>query len=474
MSAAGISPRITLCADIGTSSLKASFIDTDGHSHGFTREIYGSASAPVTAGDWERALARALGFLFSQAGDCPDAICISGNGPTLVPLTHDGETLAPLHWYQGPQGSTAPRKETSPALRSFFLPHVLRFIRERPGDYAKTRYLFSAQEWLSWRLGADPVTALPASYEPYYWDDAQCESLGLDRGKFPPFLGLGTVIGRLSPAAVHRLSDLAGGLPEERLPTGIPIIAGGADFIMALIGTGALEPGLVCDRAGTSEGINLCADMGGAAQLPGELRVLPHVNPGYRNVSVIIPSSGRLFEWFRTLTGQERRPYDDTLAELIPEGILAPGVLFFPENNPVLIGRSGLFSPVELGQAVLLALGFSVRAAIDTLGRNGFPVAEMRLSGGQSKSRRWNQLKADITGLPLLVPELQDGELGGDAVLGAIALGEAADLREGIARIVHIQKRYTPAPHAAAVYGEQFQAYRELQNDIQSREPVPK
>jgi xylulokinase len=474
------SSRIILCADIGTSSLKAAFIDTDGHPQGFTREAYGPGPGPtassVSAMDWERALARALGVLFSQTACTPDAICISGNGPTLVPLTHDGETLAPLYWYQGPLGSTAPQKASAPP--SFFLPHVLRFVRERPGDYAKTRYLFSAQEWLSWRLGAGAVTALPASYEPYYWDDAQCESLGLDRGKFPPFVGLGAVIGHLSPDAAHRLSGLAGGLPEERFPAGIPIIAGGADFIMALIGTGAIEPGMVCDRAGTSEGINLCAafpDTARTPQLPGELRVLPHVSPGLWNVSVIIPSSGRLFEWYRTLTGQECRPYDDTLTELIPgTGTpacpLAPGAFFFPENTPILIGRSGLFSRVELGQAVLLSLGFTVKAAIDTLARNGFPVTEMRLSGGQSKSRRWNQLKADLTGVPLLVPELPDGELGGDAVLGAIALGEAADLREGIARIVHIQERYIPDPHAAAVYREQFQAYRQLRYDMQGRD----
>jgi xylulokinase len=228
---------------------------------------------------------------------------------------------------------------------------------------------------------------------------------------------------------------------------------------------------MVCDRAGTSEGINLCAapfslNAFPGAQLPVELRVLPHINPDYRNVSVIIPSSGRLFEWYRTLTGQEHRPYDDTLAELAPGAFLFPNVLFFPAANPILIGRSGLFSPVELGQAVLLSLGFSVAAAVDTLGRNGFPAAEMRLSGGQSKSRRWNQLKADITGVPLLVPELPDGELGGDAVLGAIALGEARDLQDGISRIVHLQERYTPAPEAAAAYGEQFQAYRKLQHDL--------
>jgi xylulokinase len=141
-------------------------------------------------------------------------------------------------------------------------------------------------------------------------------------------------------------------------------------------------------------------------------------------------------------------------------------VLFFPERTPLLIGRPGLFSRAELGRAVLLSLGFSVKAGIETLARNGFPVTEMRLSGGQGKSRRWNRLKADLTGVPLLVPELRVGERGGDAVLGAIALGEAADLREGISRIVHIQERYIPNPEAAAVYGQRFQAYRELQAQI--------
>jgi xylulokinase len=471
--------RTILCADIGTSSLKAALIDTDGHSHGFSREPYAAAGSTgsVTADLWERALARALGVLLSQAEVCkPDAICISGNGPTLVPLTENGETLASLHWYQGPLGNTAPQKEGAPAIRSFFLPHALRFLREHPGDYEKTRYLFSAQEWLSWRLGADAVTALPASYEPYYWDAAQCGMLGLDMEKFPPFVDLGTVIGRLSPEAVRRLSGLAGGFPEERLTVGIPIKAGGSDFIMALIGTGTVEPGMVCDRAGTSEGINYCAgnfvtNSAGSSVAsgvsPAELRVLPHVNPGYRNISVIIPSSGRLFERYRTLSGQEQRPYEDTLAELIPEGrsLLVRELPREAGSCGVGVVR-GYSDTAELGQAVLMVMGFEVRAAMDTLGRHGFPVSEMRLSGGQSKSRRWNQLKADLTGSALLIPEQRDGELAGDAVLGAIALGEAADLREGIGRIVHIQERYIPDEHNAAVYGQRFQERRELQDRV--------
>jgi xylulokinase len=439
-------PPTILCADIGTSSLKAACVDVDGHTRCFARETYGSRT--VGAGDWENALAGALGQLFlrSDAGK-PDAICISGNGPTLAPITREGETLAPLYWHQGPQGSAESRGEAGG--RSFFLPHLERFRQDRPADYERTVRLLPAQEWLSWRLGAEEAAALPPSYGPYYWDDGQCAALGIDPRLFPPFVAPGTIIGRLSPEAARRLAGLA---------PGTPIVAGGVDFIMALIGAGTMDPGMVCDRAGSSEGINLCAAFPGMAEPPRfsmEIRTLPHANPGLWNLSVVIPASGRLFEQYRSLTGQENRPYEDMLADLIPGGLL-------PDPCPGGSGTAPFSGAVEFGRAVLSDMGFTVRAAAETLGRQGFPVTEMRLSGGQGKNRQWNQLKADLTGISLLVPEQPDCELAGDAVLGALALGEAADIREGISRIVRIKERFVPNPQTAAAYAERFQARREL------------
>jgi xylulokinase len=446
-------PPTALCADIGTSSLKAACIDLDGQTRCFAREPYGAPE--LGAAEWESALGRALAKLFSREdAPKPDLICISGNGPTLAPLARDGETLAPLFWHQGPQGSAEARGEAGG--RSFFLPHVERFRRERPADYEKTVLLLPPQEWLSWRLGAEAVATLPASYQPYYWDDGQCAALGIDPKLFPPFVAPGTVIGRLSPKAARRLAGLAGG--PERLAAGTPIVAGGVDFIMALIGAGTVEPGMVCDRAGSSEGINLCAAFPGMAEpprFPPEIRTLPHARGGLWNLSVIIPQSGWLFDRYRASAGQSNRSYEDTLAELIPGGLL-PGLY------AAASGAAPLSGAPELGRAVLASLGFAVRAAAETLGSQGFPVTELRLSGGQSRNRRWNQLKADLTGIPLLVPEQPDCELAGDAVLGAIALGEAADLREGIRRIVRIREQLDPDPRAAAAYAGAYQLRGEL------------
>jgi xylulokinase len=232
---------------------------------------------------------------------------------------------------------------------------------------------------------------------------------------------------------------------------------------MALIGAGTMEPGMVCDRAGSSEGINLCAAFPGMAEpprFPPEIRTLPHANPCLWNLSVIIPVSGRLFEQYRAATGQGNRPYDDILAELIPGGLL-------PDPCPAGSGAAPFSGVPEFGRAVLTTLGFAVRAAAETLGSQGFPIGEMRLSGGQSKNRRWNQLKADLSGIPLLVPEQPDCELAGDAVLGSIALGEAVDLREGISRIVRVKERLVPNPQTAAAYAGRFRTCRELREKIE-------
>ncbi|MDR1985635.1 MAG: sugar kinase [Treponema sp.] len=452
-----------LCADIGTSSLKAALIDTEGHEAALVREAYPQAafaSGTILAADWEDALARAWGRLASQTGAQPEALCISGNGPTLVPLTAGGAALAPLHWY-GPRLAAGDRAQ-SPQPQSLFLPYIRSFVQRRPQDYEKTKRLCSAQEWLAYRLGADLVTTLPApAYEPYYWDQSQCGSAEVDIRMFPPFVKLGSIIGRVSPAVAARFS----------LPVGLPLVAGGPDFIMALIGVGALKPGVVCDRAGTSEGINVCSPFPISG---GGLRVLPHLNEGLWNISSIIPASGRLFEWFRTLTGQESRSYTELLTELIPQhGSFHKSQTWFFSTDP-LPGAflswdgSALASRQELGRAVLEAMGFLVRDALAAVACQGFPVTEMRVSGGQGKNPLWNQLKADLCGCTLLIPEIYDGELAGDAAVAAVALGESADVAEAVSRMIRLSARYVPAAQTRDQYAEQYRSYRELKEKIRA------
>jgi xylulokinase len=450
--------RMVLCADMGTSSLKAALIDFDGRLTAFVREPYPTEKVlhgTVEASDWSGALRRATRALtrYATQGELRvSALCVSGNGPTLVPVTKEDGDLPPLHWYDNrtaaPQ-TGVPRDE----IPSLFLPHAAWFAQNEPDRYGKTRWFLSSQEWLSFRLGAEPVTVLPSrAYEPFYYDARQIGAFGLDPAKFPAQVLQGTVIGRVSPAASQAFG----------LAAGIPIIAGGPDFIMALIGSGVIRNGMVCDRSGTSEGINFCTDR--PAHTP-ELRTLPHVRPGLWNVGVMLPTTGRLFEWFRSITGQQSRDYRDLLAEIIQA---PPGGLFFPDLRSAgklsaasaFFSTAGLTTRSELGRAVVEAIGYMVRNAIDTLERHGYRIEGMRISGGQAKNPLWNQLKADITGRCLTLPAIADGELAGNACLALTALGEATDLEAAVAQVVRIERVFEPDQRAYADYCERYDSYR--------------
>lgn len=452
------SDRMVLCADMGTSSLKAALIDFDGHVIAFVREPYPAEKVlhgTVEAGDWSGALQRAMGALtrYAAQGELRvAALCVSGNGPTLVPVTMENGDLPPLHWHDNRTIAPQPGVPNG-RIHSLFLPHAAWFAHNEPDQYKKTRWFLSSQEWLSFRLGSEPVTVLPSlAYEPFYYDDHQIAALGLDPAKFPPQVLQGTVIGRVSAAASQAFG----------LKAGIPIIAGGPDFIMALLGTGVIRNGMVCDRSGTSEGINLCADRPAHTS---ELRTLPHLLPGLWNVGAMLPTTGRLFEWFRSITGQQSRDYRDLLAEIIQA---PPGGLFFPDLKSAgkLLAASAFFSTAaltsrsELGRAVVEAIGFMVRNAIDTLERHGYRIDGMRISGGQAKNPLWNQLKADITGRCLTLPAIADGELAGNACLSLVALGKATDLEESVAQIVRIERVFEPNQRAYAEYCERYDSYR--------------
>ncbi|MDR2518337.1 MAG: FGGY-family carbohydrate kinase [Spirochaetaceae bacterium] len=441
-----------LCADIGTSSLKAALIDFEGRELAFDRQAYGAGTScgkTVSAGDWESAFEQAVRRLLSRSGaPAPRSVCLSGNGPTLVPVTGGRKALLPRYWYDRPA--------RMPSGTSFFLPQALALLQERPKDYKQCEMLFSAPEWLSFQLGAEPVTALPApAFAPYYWDPEQCAAAGLDMKKFPPFAPMGSRIGRVSSGAAARF-----GLPE-----GIPIVAGGPDFITALLGAGALEAGMVCDRAGTSEGINLCSPAPAAAGRG--LRVLPHLSEGLWNIGAVIPCSGGIFEWYRNLTGQENRPYEDILHDIISSDnkVSDPcsGVFFNPPPSGAALDVHciGISDKAKLGGGVLEALGFTVRKALNLLEQQGFAITEMRVSGGQGKNSRWNQLKADITGCALLIPETVDGELAGDAALAALDAGEASSLKQAAERMVRIKQRFEPDKERHARYRAHYNGYHE-------------
>jgi len=465
---------VILTFDIGTSVLKGGIFDNSGH-------LRSRAEVPVhlndrddplmheaDANNWVSALSLVTAQLELPGTSGHDrgieALVVSGNGPTLVPVGSKGEPLDFAMTWMDRRGVEEARMIAEVTGRyvdpTFYLPKALWVYRNKPELYQRTRHFCTCPEFIDLYLTGKAYTVLPSEqFTPYIWTAGTIEKLGMDPDKFPPFIRPGEAVGEVRKEAEELLG----------IPAGTPVFAGGPDFVMTLLGTATVRPGRACDRAGTSEGINLCAER---PVEDNRLLCLPHIIAGYTNISGIISTSGKALSWFKSISGRGDLDYETLFEDIcqVPPG--SRSLLFLPylagERAPLwdpyargtFIGLTANHGRKEMTRAVVEAVGFAVRDVIEVMGENGLEIGELRVTGGQAKSPLWNQIKADITQRKILVPEEQDSELLGDVCIGLFALGNYKSLAEASESLVRIGRSYTPAPELRELYDRLFELYR--------------
>ncbi len=416
--------------DIGTTSLKTAIIDEEGKVLAYSVNVLPRKTTSFLALEWVNAFwtcARACldEFRLSQGSDAyPDAICISGNGPTVV--SENGRTLLWSHSVQTDAktdfekgDNTSVSKKTSvcksiPVSQSLFIPRLKAFQFLFPDDYTASRYLFACPEFLVFTLTGVAVSVLPEErFRAAYWDEASLKENRLDEEKMPPFVPLGFCAGE---------TDFFG--------RKIPVFCGGPDFISALIGTATLFPGKICDRAGSSEGINLCCEK---AVFEEGVRTLPSVIPGLWNLSVLIPKSGSLIREFKNEINdieKKKNSYDE--------------IIDYSYNDK---NSEGFRLLSEISDNVKNGINLLKKIALE----NDLPFDDYMTScGGQAKNERWLSEKALRTGIDIAVLDCADGELLGNAVIANVSLGNFKSIQEGAQSLVkrvytyrHNKKRAT-------------------------------
>jgi xylulokinase len=124
------------------------------------------------------------------------------------------------------------------------------------------------------------------------------------------------------------------------------------------------------------------------------------------------------------------------------------------------IARSPIGS-THPGRALVEEIGFTVREGISILSQTAGCTGEFRMSGGQARNDIWVQMKADISGAVFSLTQTSEGELTGNAIIAATALGEYASLAEAAQQMVRITKRYEPDADHHRIYSEKYLAWKE-------------
>jgi xylulokinase len=463
---------MVLAIDVGTSVLKAAVFRKDGSS-------VSRAEAPIVlrpnpdplrhevdALEWLRGLKAVTGRLGLAGAQALEAVVISGNGPTLVPVSADGNPLSNAMTWMDRRGaeeaSIVSAKRGRPTDPAFTLPKALWIFRHDQGLYQRTRYFFSCPEFVTFVLTGAAFTFLPTPQytETIMWDSEAVELLGMDAELFPAFIAPGAGVGKVTPA----------GAAATGVPAGSPVIAGAPDFIASLLGTATVKPGRACVRSGTSEGINLCSR---APTADRRLLSVAHLAEGLYNVSGVISTTGKALEWFRQMAGRSSATYESLFesASRVPAG--SNRLIFLPylsgERAPLwdararacFIGLTLNHGLDDMARAVIESVAFAIRDVIEVMEENGQSVQDLRIIGTPSRSAFWNQVKADVTARRILVPAQQDADLVGDLCLALFGLGEFASIAEASESVVRMGAGFEPNPAEKGLYDEMFALYRD-------------
>ena len=466
----GYSARVILAYDIGTTHLKGAVVDAGGRVLANARvPVRGLPGAEPLASEidpdaWLSGIALVTAQLGLRDREHLKGVVVSGNGPTLVAVDITGEPVGPALGWQDrravDEAELVAEFSGSYLDESFYLPKALWMMRRRPVQYARTRWFLPSAEFLDFVLTghAHRVNSTPAFAE-LFWNESAIRRVGLDPDRFPPFVEPGDRVGTVTGQAADSL-----GVPE-----GLPVFAGGPDFLMSILGAAATQPGRACDRTGTSEGINLCWHR---PVQDRRLLCFPHIVHGVYNIAAILSSSGSSLSWAAgTIAG-----FDGDVDALIAAAAGAPpgaGRLLFlpflsPERFPLwdphargaFVGITRVHGPDEMARAVVESTGFAVRAAIEVMESYGAQVADLRATGRLSRSPAWCQARADVTGRRVLAGDQEDADLVGNACVGFYGLDAYDSLAAASESLVRFDRVYQPAAAHREMYSGLYAAFR--------------
>jgi xylulokinase len=305
------------------------------------------------------------------------------------------------------------------------------------------------------------------------WSEELLEAAGLDRSLMVPVRPSTEPVGTVTEEFAS-----ATGLPRSTL-----VVVGCGDEMAATLGAGVRAEGEVCDVVGTAEPV--CASSAAPHADPTMLvECHPHGDPDawlMENPGFV---SGGNLRWFRDqLGGLEREvelsgggdAYDLLCREAsgVPPG--SDGLVFLPcmqgamapewngAARGVFFGLTLAHTRAHLMRAVLEGSAYALRDILEAMSGSGLEPRRLTIVGGGAKGPVWRQIKADVTRLPVRIPESVETTAAGAAVLAAVGAGLYPSCAEAADHFVAFRsEEHEPEPEAAAAYEEGYALYRDV------------
>lgn len=487
---------LILAIDVGTGSARAALVDAGS---GAILEIAASEYDQIVPAfgwaeqrpaDWWAGTVAAIRTVLGKHADAKTGIaavaaCGQMHGTVLVdgqgrltrdtaPLWNDKRTVGLVAKFEHSNPPSSYLAESgnppTPAWPGF----KLAWLRDNdPKAYQAAATVLMPKDYINLRLTGeiamdegDASCSFLMNPQTGRWSSAMIERLGLDAAKLPPIRSPLDILGHVTAEAAR----------ETGLPEGIPVLVGGADYPVAVLGSGVVSPGTASDVMGTSSIITLITPQ---PLLDPEICNVRTVE-GHWGPFTLLETGGDAMRWARRAFHEKSLSYSDIVAKAMEAPAGAEGLFFLPflagerlgahrNARAQFFGIGAKHGLAHLHRTTLEGVAFAVNRHIRVMeASTGQKLERVVASGGGARSEFWLKIKASAYNVPILVPRETECGIVGCAAMAATALGRFGRLEDAIGHFVHYEQEVLPDPAWAETYARMQPVFDKLYRHSQA------
>jgi autoinducer 2 (AI-2) kinase len=498
-----VSGDLLLALDAGTGSCRAVLFGVDGRQMAMAQREWRHAQLPGAPGsqvfDTETnwlLIAECVRQVIDQSGVDPSAIC-------ALSTTSMREGMV-LYDKSGSELWACPNVDSRAGVEAAELVErgLAEKIYKQGGDWVaitaparllwvqrherklfeKVGHLTMLADWITNKLTGEFVTdpSIGSSSGMFdlanrTWSHEVIDICGLEADVFPAVLAPGTTAGVVSAAA----ADATG------LRAGTPVVVGGADTQLGLVGIGVVEPGRFTIVGGTfwQQTVGLSEAM---IDPQARLRTLCHALPDQWMMEGIGFYCGLTMRWFRDAfcdlekaeaarTGDDAYTLMERAAMNVPPGSndvvgifsnlmvaqrwihASPSFLQFNVGDPANSGKKECIRAIEEAAAYV---SYGHLKVIEEL--TAQPVDRAVFTGGAAKGTLWPRILADVLGIPVKVPRVKESTALGAAMFAGIGVGVYRDVASAAEQVVSFETTVDPDPATHRRYLELYENWNRI------------
>ncbi len=470
--------------DIGTTSVKAILINTDGDIVMEKSIVHDLISlepgfAEEDPAIWWTSVKTILKEIVKTGlADRVASIGVTGMVPTLILLD---EALNPIRnsIQQNDARSTREIEELKEIMdedryfsqtantlnQQLIFPKYLWLKKHEPENVSKARWIMGSYDYISTKLTGNPHAEINWALESGMWfvKEKKWHSGVVKIGEIPkkilpPVFEPSEVVGTTTEALWQ----------ETGFPAGIPVVAGSADHIASSLAVGLKEEGDLLLKFGGAGDIMFGTD---TLKMHRRLFLDYHDVPNRYVLNGCMASSGSLVKWYMNLLRE--KSYEELRELAVESGIGSQGLITLPyflgEKTPIFDTRArGIIFGLDLHhnrgdifRSIMESVVFGFMHHIEVLNESGFEIKRVFISDGGAKDPLWRKITADAVGLDVKYITNNPGSSLGAAFIAGMSVGLFTEWDEIDKFLVHSEIVKADRPNHEK-YQKYYHLYRKL------------